>query len=73
MVPALIPRVALVESHFRARQCRPDTSTGQCVVLGSRLAHQKKKHEITAGVVGAALILILAGALVSGLWFRRLV
>jgi len=39
MVPALIPRVALVEPYFRACECRPATFTGQFVVLGSRLAH----------------------------------
>src|SRR6266850_1293142 len=38
-VPVLIPRVALIKSHFGARQCRADTLTGQCVVLGSCLAH----------------------------------
>ena len=32
-------RVLLVKSHFRARECRPDTVTGQCVVLGLRLTH----------------------------------
>ena len=41
--------------------------------LGSHLAHVKKWTEITTGLVGAALVAILAGALVSGLWFRRLI
>jgi Ca-activated chloride channel homolog len=41
--------------------------------LGSHLAHVREKKEITAAVVGAALILILLGALVSGIWFRRVV
>ena len=40
--------------------------------LGHRLAHQRKKREITAGTTGAALAFMLAGAALSGLWFRRL-
>jgi len=41
--------------------------------LGSHLAHRKKTREITPAVVGAAFLLILAGAITSGIWFRRLV
>jgi Ca-activated chloride channel homolog len=41
--------------------------------LGSRLLHVTKKREVTAVAVGVALALILAGALLSGLWFRRVV
>jgi Ca-activated chloride channel family protein len=41
--------------------------------LGSRLATQKKKREITAWTTIGALGFILGGALLSGVWFRRLV
>jgi Ca-activated chloride channel family protein len=41
--------------------------------LGSRLLHEKKKREVTVAVTAVALVLILAGALLSGVWFRRLV
>jgi len=41
--------------------------------LGHRLAHVRKKREITAGFSLAALVLMVAGAALSGLWFRRLV
>jgi Ca-activated chloride channel homolog len=41
--------------------------------LGSRLAHEKKKREITTWITMGALGFILGGALLSGLWFRRLV
>lgn len=41
--------------------------------LGSRLLHEKKWREVTVGVTGAALAFILGGALLSGVWFRRLV
>jgi Ca-activated chloride channel family protein len=40
--------------------------------LGHRLAHERKQHEVTAGATGAALVFMLAGAVLSGLWFRRL-
>jgi len=41
--------------------------------LGSHLAHTKKSREITPAVVGVALLLILAGAIASAVWFRRVV
>ena len=41
--------------------------------LGSRLLHEKRWKEITVAVTAAALVLILAGAVLSALWFRRLV
>jgi Ca-activated chloride channel family protein len=41
--------------------------------LGSRLVQDKKEREISAVAAGAALAFILTGALLSGLWFRRLV
>ncbi len=41
--------------------------------LGSHLVYEKKFREITIGLVAAAFVLILVGAVLSGLWFRRLV
>jgi Ca-activated chloride channel family protein len=41
--------------------------------LGSRSARENKRHEITAGAAGLALLFVVAGALLSGLWFRRIV
>jgi Ca-activated chloride channel family protein len=41
--------------------------------LGSRLAHQQKRREVTAAAAGAGLAFLLAGALLSGVWFRRVV
>jgi Ca-activated chloride channel family protein len=41
--------------------------------LGKRLVHDRELREITALVSGVAIVLILAGALLSGHWFRRLV
>jgi len=41
--------------------------------LGSRLVKEKKRREITAIATGAAVVFLLAGAVLSGLWFRRLV
>jgi Ca-activated chloride channel family protein len=41
--------------------------------LGSRLVTDKKKREITVALAGAAAVCLIAGALLSGLWFRRLV
>jgi Ca-activated chloride channel homolog len=41
--------------------------------LPSRFVDDKKKREITVGVAAAAVVFLIAGALLSGLWFRRLV
>ncbi|MBV8396109.1 MAG: VWA domain-containing protein [Actinobacteria bacterium] len=40
--------------------------------LGSHAAHTRQNHEVTAAAIGIALVFILAGVLVSGLWYRRL-
>jgi Ca-activated chloride channel family protein len=39
--------------------------------LGSRLGRQNKKVEVTSAAAGGGLVLMLAGAVLSGLWFRR--
>lgn len=41
--------------------------------LGSRIGHRDEKREITAAFSGGALALLAGGALLSLLWFRRLV
>ncbi len=41
--------------------------------LGSKLVKDKKKREITVAVAGAAVVFLIAGALLSGIWFRRIV
>jgi Ca-activated chloride channel family protein len=41
--------------------------------MGSRLVQEKKQREITVVVAGAAIVFLIAGALLSGVWFRRLV
>jgi Ca-activated chloride channel family protein len=41
--------------------------------LRSQLVHDKKKREITALTAGAAIVFLIAGALLSGFWFRRVV
>jgi Ca-activated chloride channel family protein len=39
--------------------------------LGSRVGRQNKTVEMTAAAAGGGLVLMLAGAALSGLWFRR--
>ncbi len=39
--------------------------------LGSRVGRQNKTVEVTAVAAGGGLVLILAGAVLSGAWFRR--
>ena len=41
--------------------------------LGSRLVKDKKKREITVAAAGAGIAFMVAGALLSGIWFRRIV
>jgi Ca-activated chloride channel homolog len=40
--------------------------------LGSRVGRQDKRVEVTAVAAAGGMALMLAGALLSGLWFRRL-
>ena len=39
--------------------------------LGSRVGNQNKTVEVTAAAAGGGLVLMLAGAVLSGVWFRR--
>lgn len=39
--------------------------------LGSRVGHKPKTVEVTAAAAGGGLVLMLTGAVLSGLWFRR--
>jgi len=41
--------------------------------LGHRLLKERERREVTRYAAGAALVFMLAGALLSGTWFRRLV
>ncbi len=41
--------------------------------LGSRIGYRDEERELTAAFSGGALVLMAAGALMSLLWFRRLV
>jgi Ca-activated chloride channel family protein len=41
--------------------------------LGSRIGYRDEKREITAAFSGGALALLAAGAVLSLLWFRRLI
>ncbi len=41
--------------------------------LGSRVGHTHKTVEVTAIAAAGGLAFMLAGAFLSGLWFRRLV
>jgi Ca-activated chloride channel homolog len=40
--------------------------------LGAELGHKRVKHEITAGVAGGGLVLLLLGSAASLMWFGRL-
>jgi predicted secreted protein len=41
--------------------------------LGSRVGHSHKTIEVTSAAAAGGLAFLLAGAFVSGIWFRRLV
>jgi Ca-activated chloride channel family protein len=41
--------------------------------LGSRIGYRDEERELTAAFSGGALLLMAAGALLSMVWFRRLV
>jgi hypothetical protein len=41
--------------------------------LGSRVGHRRKEVEVTSVAAAGGLVFMLAGAVLSGVWFRRLV
>ncbi len=41
--------------------------------IQSQIVKEKKKKEITVWLAGGAIVLLVGGALLSGVWFRRLV
>jgi Ca-activated chloride channel family protein len=41
--------------------------------LGSRVGHRRKTVEVTSAAAAGGLVFMLAGAVFSGLWFRRIV
>jgi Ca-activated chloride channel homolog len=41
--------------------------------LGSRVGHRRKTVEVTSAAAAGGLVFMLAGAVFSGLWFRRVV
>jgi len=47
--------------------------SGTYRALGSRVGKRQKTVEVTAAAAGGGLAFMLTGALLSGLWFRRLV
>ena len=40
--------------------------------LSARTGHRRKAVEVTSAAAGGGLAFMLAGALLSGFWFRRL-
>jgi Ca-activated chloride channel family protein len=53
-----------------AQSANPKSTYGE---LGSRVGHRRKEVEVTSVAAGGGLVFMLAGAVLSGFWFRRLV
>jgi Ca-activated chloride channel family protein len=62
------------QSHGRAFTAA-DTSQLSAVYahLAKSLGHKQRKREMTAGVAGAGLVLLLFGSALSLRWFGRLI
>jgi hypothetical protein len=46
--------------------------TGTYAELGSRVGKESKRVEVTAAAAAGGLVFMLAGGLLSGIWFRRM-
>jgi Ca-activated chloride channel family protein len=58
-------------SGGRQTQLRSVDTKPIYAALGSRVGRTRKNVEVTAAAAGAGIVLMIAGALFSGAWFRR--
>lgn len=71
--PAALKSIAQITGgQFSAAQT-PEQLQQVYKDLDENLVKDKKRREITVAAAGAAVVFLLAGAVLSGLWFRRLV
>ena len=68
--PAALRTIAQA-SGGELTQLRSVDTKGIYRELGSRVGRTKKTVEVTAAAAGAGMVLMLAGAFLSGAWFRR--
>jgi Ca-activated chloride channel family protein len=66
----LIARTSGGQFIAGAQSANPKTTYGE---LGSRVGHRRKEVEVTSVAAAGGLVFMLAGAVLSGVWFRRLV
>ena len=71
-VQPVVLRAIAQASGGRFSQLKDVDVTSIYRALGSRVGRQNKTVEVTAVAAGGGMALMLAGALLSGLWFRRL-
>ena len=68
--PAVLQQIAQGSGGRFSRLSGIDTKATYRA-LGSRVGRREKTVEVTAVAAGGGLVLMLAGALLSGMWFRR--
>jgi Ca-activated chloride channel family protein len=69
--PAVLQTIARGSGGRFARLSEIDVKASYRA-LGSRVGRRDKTVEVTAAAAGGGMVLMFAGALLSGLWFRRL-
>ncbi len=69
--PAVLQAIASASGgRFTAGAARVDVKSTYAA-LGSRVGRTHKTQEVTAAAAGGGIALMLAGGLLSGIWFRR--
>jgi Ca-activated chloride channel family protein len=73
---AVDPTTLQVISHLSGGQFYKAASAAQLTSiyknLGSHTSKARSTHELSAEAIGLALLFVLAGVILSGIWFRRL-
>jgi Ca-activated chloride channel family protein len=71
--PATLRRVAQASGGTAYTAATTNSLSSVYKKLGSQLSHKKEPRQVTAGVAGAGLVLLLLGAGLSLRWFGRIV
>ncbi len=71
--PAVLQTLARASGGFFVSSARAVDVEQTYSELGSRVGHRRKEVEVTSAAAAGGLAFMLAGALLSGVWFRRLV
>jgi Ca-activated chloride channel family protein len=71
--PGVLQGIARVSGGRFVSGVRSVDTSATFAELGSRVGHKQKEVEVTSAAAAGGLAFLLVGAVLSGIWFRRLV